>query len=55
MPAESSVSREELQSFKDLKSRRGVSPADTRAPSISALAQEGAAALGLLSLAQAGH
>lgn len=38
MPAESSVRHEEWPSFKGLKSRRGVSPADTPAPSISALA-----------------
>lgn len=62
MPAESSVRHEELPSFKDLKSRRGVSPADTAAPSISALAllpallgQEAAATLRLLSLALPGH
>lgn len=61
MPAESSVRHEELPSFEGLKSRRGVSPADIPAPSISALAllpalgQEGAAALGLVSLALPGH
>lgn len=61
MPAESSVRHEEWPSFKGLKSRRGVSPADTPAPSISALAllpgsrEEGAAALRPVSLALPGH
>lgn len=61
MPAESSVRYEELPSFKDLKSRRGVSPADSCSFHLCSGTAPcppqagGRAALRLLSLALPGH